>query len=87
MADAPDPLWDGTPHWEQEPEVAEKYILYLDKNVEAGQWYQLAKIFFCWPKTHDGSLSPSTRLYFTSTRYNSARGVFLDTNGPNHHRK
>lgn len=38
MADAPDPLWDGTPHWEKEPEVAEKYILYLDQNVEKGQW-------------------------------------------------
>lgn len=37
MANAPDPSWDGTPHWEQDPEVAEKYILYLDKNVAAGQ--------------------------------------------------
>lgn len=38
MDGAPDPLWDGTPQWEQEPELAEKYIVYVDKNVETGQW-------------------------------------------------
>lgn len=27
--------WDGTPHWEKEPEVAEKYIEYIDPNVES----------------------------------------------------
>ncbi|KAK4182678.1 Fructosamine kinase-domain-containing protein [Podospora australis] len=28
------PKWDGLPHWEQEPEVAEDYIRYLDESVE-----------------------------------------------------
>ncbi|KAF7539100.1 hypothetical protein G7054_g2449 [Neopestalotiopsis clavispora] len=26
--------WDGKPHWERDPEVAEKYIQYVDCNVE-----------------------------------------------------
>ncbi|KAK8136215.1 Fructosamine/Ketosamine-3-kinase [Apiospora sp. TS-2023a] len=29
--------WDGTPHWEQEPEVAEKYIRYIDPNVQSSK--------------------------------------------------
>lgn len=33
---ANDQTWDGTPHWDKEPEVAEKYIQYLDRAVEAG---------------------------------------------------
>ncbi|KAK9782241.1 putative protein-ribulosamine 3-kinase [Seiridium cardinale] len=27
--------WDGTPHWEKEPEVAERFIRYIDPNVES----------------------------------------------------
>ncbi|KAK6084468.1 hypothetical protein SCUP234_03257 [Seiridium cupressi] len=27
--------WDGTPHWEKEPEVAERFIRYVDPNVES----------------------------------------------------
>lgn len=84
MTDAPDPLWDGTPHWEQEPEVAEKYILYLDKNVKAGLWWQIPRLFG-WSKAHSTSFSSSNRIYLS--RYSSARGLFLDTNGSNHNGK
>ncbi|CAJ2513651.1 Uu.00g017700.m01.CDS01 [Anthostomella pinea] len=27
--------WDGTPHWEKEPEVAQKYITYIDPAVQS----------------------------------------------------
>ncbi|PNH44580.1 hypothetical protein VD0004_g3159 [Verticillium dahliae] len=30
-----DEAWDGLPHWEQEPEVPEEFVTYLDENVQA----------------------------------------------------
>jgi phosphodiesterase/alkaline phosphatase D-like protein len=33
--------WDGTPHWEKEPEVAERYIRYVDLAVESSMLPQL----------------------------------------------
>lgn len=33
-----DEAWDGLPHWEQEPEVPEEFVTYLDENVQAGEF-------------------------------------------------
>lgn len=38
--------WDGKPHWERDPEVAEKYIQYVDCNVESSEYvvYQMQRV-------------------------------------------
>lgn len=39
-----DEAWDGLPHWEKDPEVAEKFITYLDKTVENGACRFVSKV-------------------------------------------
>ena len=36
--------WDGTPQWDQEPKVPEKYIHHVDANVESSKSYLLDTI-------------------------------------------